>query len=148
MTTRKRLSKNGRALPEYVTLSEAARLSGRTLSDVQSLVDSGTLNAVMINGEIAVPRHQVPTDPTKPPRQGTPISISEGARKHGLPARTISRWVARGLISQLGVEKNRILIDEADLYRVKKFYRKHGGGQGKRILEPDRLPKGLVAAGD
>jgi hypothetical protein len=50
---------------------------------------------------------------------GVPIHIAEASRKYGIPATSLRGWRAAGHIKTLGKEKNRILINEADVAYIK-----------------------------
>ncbi len=70
---------------------------------------------------------------------GTPISMSEAARRYGVAQQTISRWVRDGLIERLGVNGRQVLIDEAQAATAAKIYMDAGGGHGKWVFH-DGLP--------
>jgi len=66
------------------------------------------------------------------PPQGTPVSISEAARRYGIAQSTVSRWCQKGYIRVLqepvagGAEK---LVDEHDVARCAAiFARRRGAG--------------------
>jgi hypothetical protein len=65
------------------------------------------------------------------------IGIREASRKYGVPGRTISRWVARGLIRVLVAAENRgqaTLIYEPDLIAILPQYSgRPGRGHGPKL---------------
>jgi len=71
--------------------------------------------------------------------QGVGIHLSEAARKYSIALGTISRWVKRGLISVLGYDGNKTILNEADVAYLKEIY-KTRGGRGKRVFGDDGLP--------
>jgi len=71
--------------------------------------------------------------------KGHPISQSAAARKYDVPQASISRWVARGLIARLGMDKNRVLIDEADIAYCAKIAHDNAGS-GKWLFNHDGTP--------
>ncbi|MGB9899147.1 MAG: hypothetical protein ACPLTO_14655, partial [Thermanaerothrix sp.] len=52
---------------------------------------------------------------------------------------TIIRWVKCGYIKQLGVDRNKVLIDEADIAYCSEIYKKRGR-QGRVLFNPDGTP--------
>jgi len=71
--------------------------------------------------------------------QGVGIHLSEAARKYSIALSTISRWVKRGLISVLGYDGNKTILDEADVAYLNEIY-KSRGGRGRRVFGDDGLP--------
>lgn len=71
--------------------------------------------------------------------KGVAISIGNASRKYNIPHPTISRWVKRGLVEQLGMDKNRVLIDEADIAYCAEIS-SHRPGRGKWLFNPDGSP--------
>jgi hypothetical protein len=71
--------------------------------------------------------------------KGHPISIGNASRKYGIPQPTISRWVSRGIITKLGMDKNRVLIDEADIAYCAEI-RSQNPGAGRWLFNPDGTP--------
>jgi len=71
--------------------------------------------------------------------QGVGIHLSEAARKYSIPLGTISRWVKRGLISVIGYDGNKTILNEADVAYLKEIY-KTRGGRGRRVFGDDGLP--------
>lgn len=70
--------------------------------------------------------------------RGVAISISAAARKYNIPQGTISRWVSKGYIKKMGMDKNRVLIDESDIATVADIYRKdpgHGRSTVKKLVD-------------
>jgi hypothetical protein len=70
---------------------------------------------------------------------GKSISISEAARKYKIPNGTVVRWVQRGIIRRLGTEKNRVLIDEADVAYCAEI-RSQNPGAGRWLFNIDGTP--------
>jgi len=144
------LRKNGDvlALPSYVPLGQAAKLTGLTISSLSERIKAGTIRAITINGEIAVSAQDAKQSVSKEDLpeykqfkhlKGKPIWISEAARVYDVPHPVISRWVKSGIIKRIGKDSNKTLIDEADMAYCAFIYRQTGG-QGKRIFNPDGTP--------
>lgn len=134
------------SLPAFLPLAEAARKYGLSAARLKTMVENGTIRAVIIKGEIAVDENSLPIHKEDLPEykkhahlKGTTIWISEAARKYGIASPTIAIWVQRGIIETLGHEKNRRLIDEADVAYCAEVYRKRKG-QGKWLFNPDGTP--------
>ena len=63
---------------------------------------------------------------------GHGISQSEASRRYDIPQATISRWVKLDHIPRLGMDRNRVLIDEAYISYYAHKYKKLDPGQGRR----------------
>ena len=128
------------ALPKFISLSDAAKKIHASVDDLRPLIEKGKIKAATINGEIfvnmltlpkkIVKKQDVPEYKKFQKLHGVAIGISDAARKYGIPQGTISRWKIKGLVKQLGVEKNRVLVDEQDVAYCAYFYNKNE--QGKR----------------
>lgn len=64
------------------------------------------------------------------------ICLRAAERKYGISARTISRWVARGLIAPILRTKNELYLDEIVLCELIAKYKK-APGRGKRTIVGD-----------
>jgi hypothetical protein len=128
------------ALPKFISLPNAAKKIRTSIDDLRPLIEKGKIKAVTINGEIfvdtltlpkkIVKKQDVPEYKKFQKLHGTGISISDAARGYKIPQTTVSSWKKRGLLKQVGVEKNRILVDEQDVAYCSYFY--HKSEQGKR----------------
>lgn len=138
------------SLPTFLPVSEAARKYGLEEARLRELVEKGKIRAGVIAGEMVVSedevRNQAVTRKEDLPEykkhahlKGVPIWISEAERKYRVPNPTISVWVKRGLIKVLGYEKNRKLIDEADVAYCAEIYNQRKG-QGKWLFDENGLP--------
>ena len=70
---------------------------------------------------------------------GHTISISQASRKYNIPHSTITRWVQHGYITKLGMDKNRVLLDEIDVAYCAEIYRQRPG-QGNWLFNSDGTP--------
>lgn len=84
-------------------------------------------------------KHETPEYQRVAHLRGREISISEASRKYGVPQVTITRWVQRGLIERLGTDKNRVMIDEADIAYCAEI-RRQNPGAGRWLFNPDGTP--------
>ncbi|GAP10190.1 hypothetical protein BECAL_01352 [Bellilinea caldifistulae] len=137
-------------LPTFLPVVEAARKYGLDETRLRALIEKGKIRAGVVAGEMVVSedevRDQAVTRKEDLPEykkhahlKGKPIWISEAERKYGVPNPTVSVWVKRGLIKVLGYEKNRKLIDEADVAYCAEIYNQRRG-QGKWLFDDNGLP--------
>jgi len=138
-------------LPTFIPLPEAARKYGLSQARLRSLVESGKIRAGVIEGKMVVSedevREQAVTRKEDLPEykkhahlKGVPIWISEAERKYNVPNPTIWRWTKLGIIKLLGTEKNRVLLDEADIAYCATIYHTRDPKQGRRLFDSQGLP--------
>jgi hypothetical protein len=144
------------ALPKFIALSEAAKKIHASVDDLRPYIEKGKIKAATINGEIfvdtltlpkkIVKKQDVPEYKDFKEFKGIPISISEAARKYNIPNPTVSRWKTKGLLKQIGIEKNRVLVDEQDVAYCSLFYHKNkfGKRQGQWIFDLNGVPRSKV----
>jgi hypothetical protein len=125
-------------VPEYITLTEAARYSGRSKSSIEAMIDSGIVKSITLHGVIAVAKNDLPKPGTVEP--GTPIRIRDAARKYNVASSTIARWVQTGVIPTVGTwgAANWPLIDEYEVKRTAAEHHKHGG-KGKKLFRSKKF---------
>ncbi|MFZ5882475.1 MAG: helix-turn-helix domain-containing protein [Chloroflexota bacterium] len=139
------------ALPTLLSLPEAARKYGLSEARLKTMIDNGKIKAAMIGEEIVVNEDEVraktiqrkedlPEYKKHAHLKGVPIWVSEAARKYQITDRTIINWVERGFIKTLGYEKNRRLLDEADVAYCAEIYNQNKG-QGKWTFDKYGLPR-------
>jgi hypothetical protein len=137
-------------LERFLTLSEASDRMKVGVAQLHDMIQAGRIKgAILPNGEIGVSELAIPTPPTPKEQlpeykkhkhlKGVPIWISEAGRKYGILIATISKWVAAGYIKKLGLDGNRVLVDEADVAYCAEVYRQRSG-QGKWLFNPDGTP--------
>lgn len=140
------------ALPKMIPLADAVKkVRGATLDDLRLLVEKGKIKGASINGEIFVDTKTLPTEVVRKEDlpeykkfrhlKGIGISLGESARKYGIPHRTVNRWKTKGLVKQLGVEKNRILVDEQDIAYCAFFYHTYDNSQGQWMFDLNGAPR-------
>jgi hypothetical protein len=136
---------------------------GVSVDQVRQMVEAGTIKGAEVNGEIIV-REKSIKEKIRHPKvqpikhmsgirredlpeyqqyaylQGKPIWASESARKYNVIQQNISRWVKFGIIKQVGVDKNRILLDEQDVAYCAFIYHQHNGQRGRWLFRPDGTP--------
>lgn len=136
------------AVPRYLTLNQATNILNTSLSNLNRLIQSGTIRAIEIAGETFVSETSLLSSRKKedlPEYQkfshlaGQEIWISEAARKYEVEQSNITRWASRKFIKTLKKEKNRVLLDEQDVAYCAEIYRTRSG-QGKWIFNPDGTP--------
>jgi len=144
------------ALPTLIPLSEAARKYGLEEARLRELVEKGKIRAGRLPGsdEVLVSEDEVrgeaiqekglrkedlPEYKKHADKRGKPIWISKAARDYRIPHPTIVRWVKAGYIRQLGLDGNKVLIDEADVAYCSEIYRQRGR-QGRILFNSDGTP--------
>lgn len=133
----------------FITPEQAARQLGMDSTAVLRLADEGKLRAaVMTDGSIGIsqqsvnellPKEAQPEYRENEELRGTPISINEAGRKYSLNTSTLTRWMQRGLIRQLGKDGRKTLLDEADVAYCARVYRQNSG-QGKWAFDEEGRP--------
>jgi hypothetical protein len=73
--------------------------------------------------------------------KGVAISISEAARKYGIPQRTVSRWRIKGLLKLIKEEPNYIFVNEQDVAYCAYFYRQYDNPGGQWIFDENGVPR-------
>ncbi len=72
------------------------------------------------------------------PPEGTPISLSEAARKYEIHFMTLHRWLKRGWIKTLqapvtgGAPR---FVDERDVCKLTRLFKQSGARPGSHVLE-------------
>ena len=136
------------ALPTFISTTEAAHQLGVSEARLHRMIEAGTVKAANMSGETIVsaasirgltPKEELPEYKKHANLKGASISISDASRKYYVPNPTIVRWVAKGIIKRLGVDKNRVLIDHADMAYCAEIYYANQG-QGKHLFNHDGTP--------
>lgn len=136
------------ALPTFISTEEAAHQLGVSEARLRRMINTGEIKAASVNGETVVseasireltPKEQLPEYTRHASLKNTSIWISNAARKYDIPNPTIVRWVSKGIIRRLGTDKNKVLIDQADMAYCAEIYHAHRG-QGKRLFNIDGTP--------
>ena len=133
----------------FITPDQAARQLEMDSDSIFQLVDEGRLRAaVMTDGTIGIsqqsvnellPKEALPEYRENEELRGTPISINEAGRKYKLNTSTITRWMQRGLIRQIGKDGRKTLLDEADVAYCARVYQLNRG-QGKWVFDEEGRP--------
>lgn len=136
---------------DYLRLPEAARLVGVRKSQLIESIEAGKLIPVIVDGKPAVrpgdvlnslPKDQRPEYKKFAHLRGNALGIAEAARKYELKHQTLSNWVKRGHVKQLGRDPNhaqKILVDEADVAYCAEI-QKQRPGAGRWTLGQDHTP--------
>jgi predicted site-specific integrase-resolvase len=127
------------SIPTLTPVNEAAQAVGITPARILKLADTDQIQAVRTpDGDILVSMADV-KEQTKVRRSnfehlnGQGIHIAEASRKYDINSGTISNWRRKGLIRTVGREKNRILINEADIAYIKAAIEHKGLRQGQDL---------------
>jgi len=67
--------------------------------------------------------------------EGQEIHISAAARKYDIPHQNISRWIKANLIQVIGHNKNRVMINEADVAYIKAVIDTFNVSQGQALAD-------------
>ncbi|MEW6179205.1 MAG: hypothetical protein AB1522_04680 [Chloroflexota bacterium] len=141
-------------LPTFLPVAEAARKYGLEEARLRALIEKGKIRAGVVAGEMVVSEDEVRVEAIQekglrkedlPEYQmhahlrGNPIWIAKAARDYQIPHPTIVRWVKAGYIRQLGLDGNKVLVDEADVAYCSEIYRQRGR-QGRTLFNPDGTP--------
>lgn len=139
------------SLERFITLEQAAQQLRQDAAGIMRLIESGALRAAILpDNAIGVslfslrallPREELPDYKDFAHLKGEPISISDAARKYGIHTSTLTRWMQRGYIAQLGKDGRRTLLDEADVAYCAKVYLSDSG-QGKWLFDEKGKPVG------
>ena len=152
----------------FYPLDEASFRTGHSEAELRADAEAGKILAGMLNGELQIAvtedGHVVRiAQPAPEPEgddinarlrqirredfahlEGQAITVSEAARKYGVPVSTLHRWLERGYISALNNESGRgkrKILDEAtvaycaEIYHARKPYNTRAP-----LLEPDGSP--------
>ncbi len=111
-----------------VTIDEAVKITGVSKDLLSRLIALGLLQkAQNLEGHILIPLDDVKrverllgdTQEDIAEMEGRPIHLSRASRLYGIPSSSLSRWYRSGYIRRVGKEKNRVLLNEADVFFVK-----------------------------
>jgi hypothetical protein len=137
------------SIPTYIPIKDAAKKYGYVLADLKRLAQSGKIKAVKLpNGDMVVSetsvkeklkKEDLPEYKKHKDLAKNPIWLSEAERIYEVSTQTLSRWVKAGYISKIGLDGNRVLLNEQDVAYCAEIYKKRGG-QGKRIFAEDGTP--------
>lgn len=111
-----------------------------TDQELRLLINHGMLNVVIPSHITLMPtKEDYPEYKKNAHLKGTGISISAASRKYNISHTTILGWIKQGIIKRIGKEKNRVLIDEADMAYCAEIA-KQNPGAGKWLFNPDGTP--------
>lgn len=126
-------------IPTYVPISEASRRTGADPVQIHRLADSGVIRAARLgDGSIIVAMEDlsgVVKRESFANLDGVAIHVSEAARKYNFSIGTISRWARYGHIKIIGKEKNRTLLNEADVAYIRALVDSVGLRQGQDLSD-------------
>jgi hypothetical protein len=143
-------------LPTFLPFSEAARKYGMEEAHLRQLIEKGKIRAGVVAGEMVVSEEEVqkraeqeqgsgikkenlPEYQKHAHLQGVGIGIAEAARKYDIPTTTLFQWVQRGVISRIGREGQKVLLNEQDVAYCWEIYQKVGV-KGRRLFNKNGTP--------
>lgn len=129
------------SLDTYLTLQEATQ---RYKLDPQLLtryINDGRIRGGKLNGTLVLSERdtqQVAEQQVEKKRfkhlDGREIHLSEASRKYNIPMSSLSRWADQGKIAVMGTNKNRRLLNEADVAYIRALIDAKGGHKRGRSL--------------
>jgi hypothetical protein len=142
-------------IDRFITIHDAAARLRLPEVMLRALIEKGRIRAAILpDGAIGVservvirmappqnpiPKEELPEYQKHAHLKGQAIWQSEAARKYNISSKTISRWVSAGIIKSLGMDGNKMLIDEADMAYCAEIYHQRSG-QGKWLFNKDGTP--------
>ena len=137
------------ALPTYIPIADAADKYGYDLDELKKMAQSGKINAAVLpGGDMVVSESSIKGNLRKEDLpeykqfiklKGTGLGLRESADEYNLPVSTLRGWVTKKIVSTIGIDGRKTLLDQADVAYCAKIY--HAiGGQGKRIFNLDGTP--------
>ncbi len=140
---------NHLSLERFITLEQASHQLGMDQAALYRLIEDRSMRAALLpDGSIGIslssvramlPREELPDYKDFVHLKGEPISISEASRKYGIHTSTLTRWMQRGYIAQVGKDGRRTLLDEADVAYCARVYLSDSG-QGKWLFDEKGKP--------
>ncbi len=143
-------------LPTYISLSEAAEKHHLNPQALTRLVECGKIQAVRVNGEIAVVEEEVKRVKLKAPKRdalwgcvehldGVPIGVEEACMRYNISSSSLYRWIeldyVRVLSDQRGGGRGRKrTLNEADVAYAELVAKERGRKRGRRIFSSEYLP--------
>ena len=109
----------------YIDMSNAKSICPEII--LNKLVSSGNIRSIMVTGNVMLNETDVRASIPLRMRSeyiqysdliGVRISIADAQKKYNLIHSTISRWCSAGIISVLGYDGRKTMIDEADVATV------------------------------
>ncbi len=126
---------SGAELLTYIPLSEAAERYRLSVGALNRAVERGTIKAVKVNGDIAVAEEDVDilAIDLGEGLRGKPIRATEAAEKYGVSIANLSRWADAGYIHVIEHQYGYLVLDEAEVKRAAKIFKKAREETGSSI---------------
>ncbi len=121
-------------MDNYLPITEAARIVGIQLQDLDRLIKSRKIKTVTAQNTILLRESDVMAlqpESNFSDLAGKPIGIGEAARKYSINQQTLSRWKDKGLIKVITQIGQKILVDESTVARMAAYYSTRPG-KGRR----------------
>ena len=144
-------------VPRYVPLTDAARRYDLNPRLLTSMVEAGRIDAVEVNGDIAVAEEDVnKTRKAVAKREelwrrvqhleGQGIGVNEAAQRYDLSTGSLTRWMQGGYIRILrrgnpkGGRGNKTLLNESDVAYAKLASEERRARPGRRVFTREFSP--------
>lgn len=114
------------SLMTMVELETAAKETGASTEHIERLIELGLIQAAQnLERHTIIPLERLRrlesilegVDLSE--IEGQPIHLAEASRDYGIPVSSLSRWYRSGYIRKMGKDRNRVLLNEADVAFVK-----------------------------
>ncbi len=149
-------------LPTYIPLAEAAEKYQINHQALTRLVERGEIQAVGVNGEIAVAEEEVEEAIQKMSKRdelwsrvqhldGTPVSVNDAASRYRLSTGSLTQWIKAGYIRVLhrgdpkGWRGRKTLLNDADVAYAKLASEERRSRPGRSVFVPEFLPVFMTA---
>lgn len=127
------------SLETYITLQEAVQRYNLDSALLTRSVENGTIRGGKFNGTFVLLEEDVKKTQHLDRTQfahldGRKIHLSEAARKYKIPLSSLSRWANQGKIAVIDQEKNRRILNEADVAYARALIDAQGGHKRGRSV--------------
>lgn len=124
----------------WMPLSEAARLYSLEEALLELLAKEGKVRSGVLDGEMQVALEDVEALRGQLDKrnfqhlEGSPISMSEAARRYAFPVGSIFNWVRKGYIRVLGTGTKEVFVNESDVAYARVLANIRGLEKGKALF--------------
>jgi predicted site-specific integrase-resolvase len=123
----------------YITLQEASQRYNLDTQLLTHFVEDGKIRGGRFNGTFVLREDDVKEAQRLDRTQfahldGHEIHLSEASRKYEIPMSSLSRWASQGKIAVIRLEKNRKILNEADIAYARALIDAQGGHKRGRSV--------------
>ncbi len=144
------------SFPTYILLDDAAKKYHFDRQTLTRLVECGKIQAVKINGGIAVAAKEVENAKQKMSKRnelwsrvqhldGVPIGLEEACTRYNISSPSLYRWIDLSYVRVLGDQRGggrgrKRTLNEADVAYAELVAKERGRKRGRRIFSSEYLP--------